>query len=143
MLDFDRMVSHRGTHLYGVRVQYQPIVGQAAMRSGVFDRMHIEVGFGQDGAVVSASQSRIMTRLAEWGDPKQGDAVDVRIRQGRATHIDTAPLPGDVVLHYLISDVQPDSIGGALLILGARSLAAGESAAGGLPYHPGAQVVGS
>lgn len=143
MLDFDRMVSHRGTHLYGVRVQYRPITGQAAMRSGVFDRMHVEVGFGQDGAVVSASQSRIMTRLAEWGDPKQGDAVEVRIRLGRATHIDATPLPGDVVLHYLVSDVQPDSIGGALLILGARSIADGEEAPVGLPFGPGGQIVGT
>lgn len=143
MLDFDRMVAGPGTQLYGVRVRFRSVAGQSEMLSGVFDRRHVEVGFGQDGAVVSASESRIMVRLSEWGAPRQGDAIDVRIRRGRATHIDATPIAGDVVLNYLISDVQHDAIGGALLILGARALSADGASTVSLPFTPGGQAPGS
>jgi hypothetical protein len=128
--------------MFAVRVAVTTLAGRT-MRRGVFDRMHIEVGFGADGAPVTASRSQIGISLAEWGDPKQGDAVEVRIRQGRAVHFDAAPLAGDAVLHYLVQDVEHDGDGGALLILGARALSAGEQEPAGLPFIPSGQVLGS
>lgn len=129
--------------MFAVRVAVAPIGGTPAILRGVFDRLHIEVGFGADGAPISASRSQIGVSVGEWGDPKQGDAIDVRIRRGRAVHVDEAVAVGDVVLHYLVQDVEHDGEGGALLILGARTLAAGDVTPIGLPFIAGGQVVGS
>lgn len=143
MIDFNRLVNGPGMRIFGVRVKYLTMAGQETMLVGVFDRDHVEVGIGQDGAPISASRSQIRVRLSEWGSPRQGDGVDVRIRRGQAVHIDDVPDPADVVLHYVVSDVQHDSIGSAMLILGARSLAAQDDPAGSLPFTPGAQVLGA
>ncbi|GGJ14178.1 head-tail joining protein [Neoroseomonas lacus] len=129
--------------MFAVRVAVAPVGGTSAIRRGVFDRLHIEVGFGADGAPISASRSQIGVSIGEWGDPKQGDAIDVRIRRGRAVHVDEAVAVGDVVLHYLIQDVEHDGAGGALLILGARALSTEGAAIGGLPFTPSGQVLGS
>lgn len=107
--------------VFAVRVAAMPVDGAAATRRGIFDRLHLEIGMDGDGAPVSASRSQLGVAVAEWGAPRQGDAVQVRIRRGEAVHIDQPAMLGDVVLQYVVTEVQVDGAGGALLVLGARA----------------------
>jgi hypothetical protein len=106
---------------FAVRVLSMSVAGVAATRRGIFDRLHLEIGMDGDGAPVSASRSQLGIAVAEWGTPREGDAVQVRIRHGEAVHFDQAPSPVDVVLHYVVTQVQLDGTGGALLVLGGRA----------------------
>ncbi len=111
--------------LFAVRVAHTPVGGARTIRRGIFDRLHLEVGMDGDGAPVSASRSQLGVAASEWGAPREGDAIEVRIRLGEAVHIDQPPVPGDAVATYVVTEPQVDGAGGILLVLGARAAGAG------------------
>jgi hypothetical protein len=84
--------------------------GAPAYVSAVFDRRHVEIQFSDGAPPQSAMRATLLVRLAEMPPgyaPAQGDL---------------AQRGADV---WQVADVQPDAMGGAVLVLSAR---------GGAPY---------
>ena len=84
--------------------------GAPAFVPGVFDRRHVEIRFADGAPPQSGMRATLLVRLADMPPgyaPAQGDIAQ------RGTEV------------WQVADVQPDAMGGALLVFSAR---------GGAPY---------
>jgi hypothetical protein len=122
-LDFSGLLLGPAMAAFGVTVLLRRAEEQPLTITGVFDRVHLNLGLDPQDAPVSTHQVQLGLQrgaLPAGFTPRQGDRVQVQILNGEA--VDVLPaVPGGTLESYSVSDVQPDGAGGILLILGARS----------------------
>lgn len=110
MIDFDALLGVPCQAAFGSTWALTRPGGAAAYVQGIFDRRHIEIEFSDGAPPQSGMRATLLVRLAEMPPgytPAQGDLAQLGL---------------DV---WQVADVQPDAMGGALLVLSAR---------GGAPY---------
>jgi hypothetical protein len=108
--DLDALLVEAEQEAFGTTWTLTRPGGAPAFVQGVFDRRHVEIQFSDGAPPQSAMRATLLVRLAEMPPgyaPAQGDLAQ------RATDV------------WQVADVQPDAMGGALLVLSAR---------GGAPY---------
>lgn len=100
-VNFDTLLLAPAQAVFGEAVTYTPAGGSALGLTGIFLAAFQEISFDRDGAQLTTVNPVLDVRLSVFGDvtPAQDDQVVVR---------------GNT---YNVSDVRPDGIGGARLVL--------------------------
>lgn len=120
-LDFDALVTAPAMNLFACTVRHARAAGGFSAARGVFDRVHLEIGFTDAGAPMTAVRTTLGVRLADFASvPIPTDRVQVALRGSTQVDIGTA---GATAEQFTVADVQRDGAGGALLILTGRAAA--------------------
>ncbi len=125
MIDFDALLVGPAIAAFGARVLYGRGAAADVAVGGIFDRLHLEVGFTDAGAPLTTVRTQVAVRLADFPAgvaPAPGDRVKVALVGSRQVDAD-APPAGAELLAFAVADVQRDGVGGALLILTGRAAA--------------------
>jgi hypothetical protein len=120
MIDFGALASPV-MDAFGVRVLYGRPGDPPFHLRAVFDRFHEDV-FGGNDAPSSTRRAHLVVRLAAFPPgfaPRQGDRVNVALRDGFAVDLSDLPPQGVQVEGFTVMDVQPDGGGAAILPLSA------------------------
>lgn len=120
-LDFDALTLAPCMDIFAATVRHARPAGEFATARGMFDRAHVEIGFNEAGAPITAVRTTLGIRLADFAAvPVPGDRLQVALLGTRQVDIGTV---GATVDAFTVADVQRDGAGGALLILTGRAAA--------------------
>jgi hypothetical protein len=125
VIDFDALLVGPAIAVFGARVLYGRGAAADFAVGGIFDRVHLDIGFNEAGAPLTTVRTQVSVQLATFPAgfaPAPGDRVKVALVGSRQVDAD-APPSGAELLALAVADVQRDGVGGALLILTGRTAA--------------------
>ena len=80
-LDFDALVTAPAVNIFACSVRHARATGAFSAARGVFDRVHLDIGFDERGAPITTVRTTLGVRLADFAaGPTPGDRVQVATR---------------------------------------------------------------